>query len=87
MDEETHQELAQMRGLLNRMKGRHNKEDSQKSRLTQLQCSQQITEPDQGRSRAISHTGGGLKEIDENVGLKFLDYKKGRQLPYWLKND
>ena len=36
------------------------KEDSQKSRLTHIQHSQQIgmTEPDQGRSRAISNQGG-----------------------------
>ena len=80
-----------MKGLLNRMKGKqHHRDENQKSRVTQMQNSQQLGlfEPEQGRSRAISSNGGGgLREIDENLGVRFIDYKKGKQLPYLIKNE
>ena len=84
-------DMMQMKSLINRMKGRKlPKEDNSKSRATQLQYSQFwcATEEGQARSRALSSNGaGGLREVDENVGVKFIDYKKGKQLPYWLKNE
>ena len=84
-------ELIQMKGLISRMKGRHlPREDDMRSRATQLQYSELwcATEEGQGRSRALSSSGaGGLREVDENIGVRFIDYKKGKQLPYWLKNE